>query len=147
MIVEEVLQQGDGLLPPVGLDIKLGELRQELVVLGIKAVAACGVIECRIEFLPAGMKFVEQTQGFTVLRVVLQGVPRRYGGKVGLIGPNASGKSTLIRIVLGLLRSEGELLLDGEGRRGAEQSSRIAYVPQIAPKFGASICPPSLPIR
>ena len=61
------------------------------------------------------------------------------GAKVGLIGPNASGKSTLIRIVLGLLRSEGELLLDGEGRRGAEQSSRIAYVPQIAPKFGASV--------
>jgi ABC-2 type transport system ATP-binding protein len=61
------------------------------------------------------------------------------GGKVGLIGPNASGKSTLIRIVLGLLRCEGELLLDGEKRRGIEQSDRIAYVPQIAPKFGASV--------
>lgn len=61
------------------------------------------------------------------------------GAKVGLIGPNASGKSTLIRIVLGLLRSEGELLLDGEKRRGVEQSGRIAYVPQIAPKFGASV--------
>ena len=35
------------------------------------------------------------------------------GSKVGLIGPNASGKSTLIRIILGLLRCEGELLLDG----------------------------------
>jgi len=61
------------------------------------------------------------------------------GGKVGLIGPNASGKSTLIRIVLGLLRCEGELLLDGETRGGIEQSDRIAYVPQIAPKFGASV--------
>jgi len=61
------------------------------------------------------------------------------GGKVGLIGPNASGKSTLIRIILGLLRCEGELLLDGEKRRGIEQSDRIAYVPQIAPKFGASV--------
>jgi len=61
------------------------------------------------------------------------------GGKVGLIGPNASGKSTLIRIVLGLLRCEGELLLDGEERRGIEQADRIAYVPQIAPKFGASV--------
>ncbi len=61
------------------------------------------------------------------------------GGKVGLIGPNASGKSTLIRIMLGLLRFEGELLLDGEARHGAEQAARIAYVPQIAPKFSASV--------
>lgn len=61
------------------------------------------------------------------------------GAKVGLIGPNASGKSTLIRIILGLLHCEGELLLDGEPRRGIEQSDHIAYVPQIAPKFGASV--------
>jgi ABC-2 type transport system ATP-binding protein len=61
------------------------------------------------------------------------------GGRVGLIGPNASGKSTLIRIILGLLRCEGELLLDGEQRRGTAQSDRIAYVPQIAPKFSASV--------
>ena len=61
------------------------------------------------------------------------------GGKVGLIGPNASGKSTLIRIILGLLRCEGMLLLDGEQRRRVEQSERIAYVPQIAPKFSASV--------
>jgi ABC-type multidrug transport system ATPase subunit len=61
------------------------------------------------------------------------------GGKVGLIGPNASGKSTLIRIILGLLRCDGELLLDGEKRHGIEQADRIAYVPQIAPKFSASV--------
>lgn len=62
-----------------------------------------------------------------------------HGGKVGLIGPNASGKSTLIRIILGLLRCEGELLLDGQGKRSMEMADRIAYVPQIAPKFGASV--------
>jgi ABC-type multidrug transport system ATPase subunit len=61
------------------------------------------------------------------------------GGKIGLIGPNASGKSTLIRIILGLLRSEGELLLDGEKKREMELADRIAYVPQIAPKFSASV--------
>jgi len=61
------------------------------------------------------------------------------GGKVGLIGPNASGKSTLIRIILGLLKHEGELLLDGEKKRRMELADRIAYVPQIAPKFGASV--------
>lgn len=61
------------------------------------------------------------------------------GGRVGLIGPNASGKSTLIRIVLRLLRCEGELLLDGEKERRMELADRIAYVPQIAPKFSASV--------
>jgi len=61
------------------------------------------------------------------------------GGKVGLIGPNASGKSTLIRIVLGLLRCDGELRLDGEMKHGMSIADRIAYVPQIAPKFGASV--------
>ena len=61
------------------------------------------------------------------------------GGKVGLIGPNASGKSTLIRIILGLLRCDGELLLDGENKRRIEAADRIAYVPQIAPKFSASV--------
>jgi len=61
------------------------------------------------------------------------------GGKVGLIGPNASGKSTLIRIILGLLKSEGELLLDGETKHGMQIADRIAYVPQIAPKFSASV--------
>lgn len=61
------------------------------------------------------------------------------GAKVGLIGPNASGKSTLIRIILRLLTCEGELLLDGEGKRRLEQADRVAYVPQIAPKFNASV--------
>ncbi len=61
------------------------------------------------------------------------------GARVGLIGPNASGKSTLIRIILGLLRCDGELLLDGEPRRGSLQSEKLAYVPQIAPKFTASV--------
>ena len=61
------------------------------------------------------------------------------GGRVGLIGPNASGKSTLIRIVLGLLQCEGELLLDGSSERSLELADRIAYVPQIAPRFGATV--------
>ncbi|RLB51786.1 MAG: hypothetical protein DRH23_01220 [Deltaproteobacteria bacterium] len=61
------------------------------------------------------------------------------GGRVGRIGPNASGQSTLIRIILRLLRSEGELLLDGEKERRMELADRIAYVPQIAPKFSASV--------
>lgn len=61
------------------------------------------------------------------------------GGRVGLIGPNASGKSTLIRAVLGLVRVEGNILLDGSATRDHHLAERIAYVPQIAPKFGATV--------
>ena len=61
------------------------------------------------------------------------------GSKVGLVGPNASGKSTLIRIILRLLECDGELLLDGDSRRSLAQADRVAYVPQIAPKFSASV--------
>lgn len=75
--------------------------------------------------------------GIEALRGIDFAIPS--GGKVGLIGPNASGKSTLIRIILGLLQCEGELLLDGKPRRGVEVADRIAYVPQIAPKFSASV--------
>lgn len=60
-------------------------------------------------------------------------------GKVGLIGPNASGKSTLIRIILGLLNCKGELLFNGDKKRRMDLAEQIAYVPQIAPKFSASV--------
>ncbi|HEY0840498.1 MAG TPA: ATP-binding cassette domain-containing protein, partial [Vulgatibacter sp.] len=46
----------------------------------------------------------------------LRGIDSRIpaGRKVALIGPNGSGKSTLIRAIMGLLSSEGEVLLDGK---------------------------------
>ena len=61
------------------------------------------------------------------------------GQRVGLIGPNASGKSTLIRAILGLLRCEGKLVLDGAEKRDPQLAERIMYVPQIAPKFSATV--------
>lgn len=68
---------------------------------------------------------------------VLHGVtldPIAGGQVVGVIGPNASGKSTLFRAIAGLLRpAAGRLTLDGEdlarlGRR--DRARRIAYMPQ-----------------
>jgi len=63
------------------------------------------------------------------------------GGRVALIGPNGSGKSTLVRAVVGLLRFEGRVLLDGvstlNGR--ADVAQRVAYVPQSAPALGAPV--------
>ena len=60
------------------------------------------------------------------------------GAKVALIGPNGSGKTTLIRVLLGLVRYRGEVLVDGAPARRRELAPRIAYVPQIAPQMAAS---------
>lgn len=55
------------------------------------------------------------------------------GEVVAVIGPNATGKSTLFRCISGLLRGSGDVLLDGVGTRTIRQSEvsqRIAYMPQ-----------------
>ncbi|MGC4191136.1 MAG: ABC transporter ATP-binding protein [Thermomicrobiales bacterium] len=55
------------------------------------------------------------------------------GEVVAVIGPNAAGKSTLFRCIAGLLRGEGDVLLDGVMTRNlkrSEVSQRIAYMPQ-----------------
>lgn len=56
-------------------------------------------------------------------------------GKItAVIGPNAAGKSTLLRCVIGALRpTRGRVLIDGEPAhrlRTADLARRIAYVPQ-----------------
>lgn len=48
---------------------------------------------------------------------------------IGIIGPNGGGKTTLLKIILGLLEpSSGTVLIDGEKPKDAYQS--IGYVPQ-----------------
>lgn len=63
------------------------------------------------------------------------------GRRVALIGPNGSGKSTLNRILMGLLRYEGEVRLDGFPPLGARVAvaPRIAYVPQTPPRLGVPV--------
>lgn len=58
----------------------------------------------------------------------------KRGEFVGLIGPNASGKSTLFRAITGLLKpSAGSVILDDTNlatlRRG-DRARRVAYMPQ-----------------
>lgn len=55
-----------------------------------------------------------------------------HGGQlVGIIGPNGVGKSTLVKVMLGLVpTARGQVSLDGESL--ANQPQRVAYVPQRA---------------
>lgn len=67
-----------------------------------------------------------------VLREVTLPVVR--GRTLALVGPNASGKTTLIKMLLGLTRPDGgRILFDGTpiDPRGAYRA-RIGYMPQIA---------------
>lgn len=71
-------------------------------------------------------------------RTVLRDVtipPLRSGTVTALLGPNASGKSTLLRTIAGLKKPEaGRILLDGmpiQGMKLAERTRHVRYVPQV----------------
>ncbi|MDV2968546.1 ABC transporter ATP-binding protein [Nitratireductor aquimarinus] len=72
-------------------------------------------------------------------KAVLDGISLRVGpGEiVGLVGPNGTGKSTLVRAMLGQTRPEsGRVLLDGRdiaGISARERARLVAYVPQRTP--------------
>ena len=48
-----------------------------------------------------------------------------------LLGPNGAGKSTLIKSVIGLLRHEGQITVDGLFSRSVEAKRIIGYIPEI----------------
>jgi len=53
------------------------------------------------------------------------------GDYVGIVGPNGGGKTTLLKIMLGLLKpSVGDVLLLGDLITHSENRARIGYVPQ-----------------
>lgn len=65
--------------------------------------------------------------------VVLEDISFRIeqGGYVGLIGPNGGGKTTLLKIMLGILRpTSGSVFIFGHDVVAAKQHFDIAYVPQ-----------------
>ncbi len=53
------------------------------------------------------------------------------GEYLGIIGPNGGGKTTLVKIILGLLRpTSGTIQLFGQDRHDFRDKYRIGYVPQ-----------------
>jgi ABC-2 type transport system ATP-binding protein len=63
------------------------------------------------------------------------------GERVGFVGANGSGKTTLLRALVGLLRVDGQILIDGvDVARVPEVAlARVAYMPQIAPPLDAPV--------
>jgi iron complex transport system ATP-binding protein len=55
------------------------------------------------------------------------------GEWLGLIGPNGAGKSSLLQAVVGIVKSSGQMLVDGASfgmRSRARRAALVAYVPQ-----------------
>ncbi len=71
--------------------------------------------------------------------VVLDGVTAEIpvGDYLGIIGPNGGGKTTLLKILLGLVQpTEGSVELFGTQIEGSEYRKHIGYVPQSANAIG-----------
>ena len=50
-------------------------------------------------------------------------------GKVGvLLGSNGAGKSTLLKCILGELRYQGEILVDGQSHKALKPKQRAALI-------------------
>lgn len=63
------------------------------------------------------------------------------GERVGFVGSNGSGKTTLLRAILGLVRVEGVVTIDGHDVARAPKAAlaKVAYAPQIAPPLDAPV--------
>jgi len=75
------------------------------------------------------------SKSFDTLRVLDDvSLEMERGTVTAILGPNASGKSTLIKCLLGLVHpDQGRILIDGEPVLGRWQyRSKIGYMPQIA---------------
>ncbi|HEU4728079.1 MAG TPA: ABC transporter ATP-binding protein [Kofleriaceae bacterium] len=86
----------------------------------------------RIELHRVGKRYGK----VTALADVTLDVPS--GARVALLGANGSGKTTLTRILMGLVRHDGELRLGGASP-GPALAARIGYVPQISPPWSAPV--------
>ena len=53
-------------------------------------------------------------------------------GEIGiLLGPNGAGKSTIIKCIIGFLRYEGTVTIDGLDNKSVEAKKLIGYIPEM----------------
>jgi ATP-binding cassette, subfamily B, bacterial PglK len=77
------------------------------------------------------VSFAYEPDGIAALQQIRLVV--RPGESLGIVGPTGSGKSTLVAVLLGLLRpTSGRVLVDGEDIAGRERGWQrlVGYVPQ-----------------
>jgi iron complex transport system ATP-binding protein len=72
--------------------------------------------------------------GSTLVLNALSVAPLRAGEVTAVVGPNAAGKSTLLKCIAGLLPATGRIMLRGQEVRSAEQRralrQQVTYLPQ-----------------
>lgn len=62
--------------------------------------------------------------------------PLPHGELTAFVGPNAAGKSTLLRAIAGLVRTSGSIRLDGDELTrlsAGKRARRVAFMPQTPP--------------
>jgi len=72
-----------------------------------------------------------------VIRDLSLAQPLQGGVMTALVGPNAAGKTTLLRALAGLHPARGSVRLDGLellGHHGPARTARIGYMPQTLPQ-------------
>ena len=88
------------------------------------------------------IEITQLEKSFGRLRV-LRGLDLRIerGAVTAIVGPNASGKTTLIKTILGLTRPDaGGIVFDGQRLNGTwAYRERIGYMPQAA-RFPENLC-------
>lgn len=53
-------------------------------------------------------------------------------GQIGiLLGPNGAGKSTIIKCIMGFLKYDGQITVDGRSNKTVEAKRYMGYVPEI----------------
>lgn len=115
---------GTATIPDADLDLELLELQGERRGAPELTSWAGALVEVRGARVTAGRA------------PILDGVdvsvePGRW---LGVVGPNGAGKSTLLRVLAGLARHDGSVLLDGNdvASLGARERARlVGYAPQV----------------
>ncbi|MCH7790157.1 MAG: ATP-binding cassette domain-containing protein, partial [Acidobacteria bacterium] len=78
-----------------------------------------------------GLRKTYRKRGGTVVAVESLDLCVPEGGVFGFLGPNGSGKTTTIKLILGLLfPTGGEVLAFGKPATDVKKNERIGYLPE-----------------